>query len=46
LIAGALGALNVADVAAIGAQIPWTLFLSGIVLLLIHLVTGRTVRES
>jgi len=40
------GALNVAGVAAIAIQISWVLFLIGIVLLVIHLVTGRTVRVS
>jgi uncharacterized membrane protein YtjA (UPF0391 family) len=40
------GALNLAGVAAIATQISWVLFLIGIVLLVIHLVTGRTVRVS
>ena len=38
LIAGALGLFGVA---AIATQISWILFLIGIVLLVIHLVTGR-----
>ena len=38
LIAGALG---IYGVAAIASQIAWVLFLIGIVLLLVHLVTGR-----
>ncbi|HEV8243632.1 MAG TPA: DUF1328 domain-containing protein [Nitrospirales bacterium] len=38
LIAGALG---LAGVAAVATQISWILFLIGIVLLVIHLVTGR-----
>jgi uncharacterized membrane protein YtjA (UPF0391 family) len=38
LIAGALGMFGVAGVAT---QIAWILFLIGIVLLLIHLVSGR-----
>lgn len=37
------GALNLAGVAAIATQISSILFLIGIVLLGIHLVTGRTV---
>ena len=40
------GALNLAGVAAVATQISWILFLIGIVLLVIHLVTGRTVRDS
>ena len=39
LIAGALG---VYGVAAIASQIAWVLFLIGVVLLVIHLVSGRT----
>ncbi len=39
LIAGALGLFGVA---AIASQIAWVLFLIGIVLLVIHLVSGRT----
>jgi uncharacterized membrane protein YtjA (UPF0391 family) len=38
LIAGALGLFGVA---AIASQISWILFLVGIVLLVIHLATGR-----
>lgn len=38
LIAGALG---IYGVAAIASQIAWVLFLIGIVLLLVHLVSGR-----
>lgn len=38
LIAGALG---VAGVAAVASQIAWVLFVIGIVLLLVHLVSGR-----
>ena len=38
LIAGALG---VSGVAAIATQIAWVLFLIGVVLLVIHLVSGR-----
>lgn len=40
------GALNMAGVAAIATQIAWILFVIGIVLLVIHLVTGRTVRGT
>ncbi|MEO7859191.1 MAG: DUF1328 domain-containing protein [Nitrospirales bacterium] len=35
------GALNVAGVAAIAVQISWILFVIGIVLIVIHMVTGR-----
>ncbi len=38
LIAGALG---IYGVAAIASQIAWVLFLIGIVLLVIHLISGR-----
>jgi uncharacterized membrane protein YtjA (UPF0391 family) len=38
LIAGALG---LAGIAAVAAKIAWAMFLIGIVLLVIHLVTGR-----
>lgn len=40
LIAGALG---LAGIAAIAGQIAWILFLSGLVLLVIHLASGRRV---
>lgn len=39
LIAGALG---VSGVAAMATQIAWVLFLIGVVLLVIHLLTGRS----
>ena len=39
LIAGALGLFGVA---AIAGQIAWVLFLIGIVLLVIHMISGRT----
>lgn len=39
LIAGALGLFGVA---AIASQIAWILFLIGVVLLIIHLVSGRS----
>lgn len=38
LIAGALG---LAGIAAVASQIAWVLFLIGIVLLVIHLASGR-----
>ena len=38
LVAGALG---LAGVAAIAGQIAWVLFLIGVVLLVVHLVSGR-----
>lgn len=38
------GALNLAGVAAIAVQISWILFVIGIVLVVIHLVTGRSTR--
>jgi uncharacterized membrane protein YtjA (UPF0391 family) len=38
LIAGALG---IYGVAAIASQIAWLLFLVGVVLLLVHVVSGR-----
>ena len=40
LIAGALG---IYGVAAVASQIAWILFLIGVVLLVVHLVSGRTV---
>lgn len=39
LIAGALG---LAGIAAIAGQIAWVLFLIGIILIVIHLITGRS----
>jgi uncharacterized membrane protein YtjA (UPF0391 family) len=38
LIAGALG---IYGVAAVASQIAWVLFLIGVVLLILHLVSGR-----
>jgi len=40
LIAGALG---ITGVAAVASQIAWVLFLIGVVLLLVHIVTGRRI---
>jgi len=36
------GALNLAGVSTVAVQISWILFLIGIVLAVIHVVTGRT----
>jgi uncharacterized membrane protein YtjA (UPF0391 family) len=41
LVAGALGLFGVA---ALASQISWILFLVGIILVVLHLVTGRVVR--
>lgn len=41
LVAGVLG---LGGVSAVATQISWILFLIGVVLLVIHLVSGRTVR--
>ena len=38
------GALNLAGVSAVAVQISWILFLIGVVLFVIHLVTGRSTR--
>ena len=38
------GALNFAGVSAGAVQISWMLFLVGVVLLVIHWITGRTTR--
>ena len=38
------GALNLAGVSAIAVQISWILFVIGVVLVVIHLVTGRSSR--
>lgn len=40
------GALNLAGVSMIAVQISWILFLIGIVLVAIHVVTGRTSRVT
>ena len=42
LIAGALGLFGIA---AIAGQIAWVLFLVGVILVVVHMVTGRTPRE-
>ena len=47
LVVGVIaGVLNLAGVSEVAVQISWVLFLVGIVLLVIHLVTGRSVRAS
>ena len=38
------GALNLAGVSTVAIQISWILFLIGIVLVAIHVFTGRTAR--
>ena len=38
------GALNLAGVSMVAVQISWVLFVVGIVLLVIHWITGRTTR--
>lgn len=40
------GALNLVGVSAVAVQISWILFLIGIVLVVIHVVTGRTTRVA
>jgi uncharacterized membrane protein YtjA (UPF0391 family) len=40
------GALNLVGVSAVAVQISWILFLIGIVLVVIHVVTGRTARVA
>ena len=42
LIAGALGLFGIA---AVAGQIAWVLFLVGVILIVAHMVTGRTTRE-
>ena len=47
LVVGVIaGVLNLAGVSAVAVQISWVLFLVGIVLLVIHLGTGRSVKAS
>jgi uncharacterized membrane protein YtjA (UPF0391 family) len=38
------GALNLAGISTVAVQISWILFVIGIVLLVIHWITGRTTR--
>ena len=40
------GALNLAGVSSVAVQISWILFLIGIVLVALHVVTGRTARVT
>jgi uncharacterized membrane protein YtjA (UPF0391 family) len=40
------GALNLAGVSAVAVQISWILFLIGVVLVAIHLVTGRAMKVA
>jgi uncharacterized membrane protein YtjA (UPF0391 family) len=42
LIAGALGLFGIA---AVAGQIAWVLFLIGVILIVVHMVTGRTTRQ-
>ena len=45
LVVGVIaGALNLAGVSAVAVQISWILFVIGVVLVVIHLVTGRSTR--
>ena len=47
LIVGVIaGALNLAGMSAVAVQISWVLFVVGIVLVAIHVVTGRTARVT
>jgi len=47
LVVGVIaGALNLAGVSAVAVQISWILFLIGIVLVAIHVVTGRSARVT
>jgi uncharacterized membrane protein YtjA (UPF0391 family) len=41
LVAGALGLFGIA---AVASQIAWLLFLVGVILLVVHLVSGRSTR--
>jgi len=40
------GALNLAGVSTVAVQISWVLFLIGVVLVAIHVITGRTARVA
>ncbi len=47
LVVGVIaGALNLAGVSAVAVQISWVLFLVGIVLVAIHVITGRSARTA
>lgn len=40
------GALNLAGVSTVAVQISWVLFLIGVVLVAIHVISGRRVRPT
>lgn len=40
------GVLNLVGVSTVAVQISWILFVIGIVLLVVHLITGRTARVT
>jgi uncharacterized membrane protein YtjA (UPF0391 family) len=47
LVVGVIaGALNLAGVSAVAVQISWILLLVGIVLVAIHVITGRSARVA
>jgi uncharacterized membrane protein YtjA (UPF0391 family) len=47
LVVGVIaGALNLAGVSAVAVQISWILFLIGILLVAIHVITGRSARVA
>ena len=47
LVVGVIAAaLNLAGVSAVAVQISWILFLIGIVLVAIHVITGRSARVA
>jgi len=47
LVVGVIaGTLNLAGVSAVAVQISWILFMIGIVLIAIHVVTGRSTRAA
>ena len=47
LVVGVIaGALNLAGVSAVAVQISWVLFLVGVVLVAIHVITGRSGRVA
>ena len=47
LVVGVIaGALNLAGVSAVAVQISWVLFLVGIALVAIHVITGRSARTA
>lgn len=45
LVVGVIaGALNLAGVSAVAVQISWILFVIGVILVAIHVITGRSTR--